>query len=63
MGQLTRILRYCMLMVSSPAPPHVHPAKKSLALVTGQLSKEIQEVGLEIGTLFGVVDEDILRLQ
>ena len=34
-----------------------------LVLVTGQLSKEIQEVGLEIEKLFGTLDEDSLKLQ
>ena len=34
-----------------------------LVLVTGQLSKEIQEVGQEIGILFGIFDEDVLKLQ
>lgn len=33
------------------------------ALVTGQLSKEIHDVGKEIENLFGVLDEDALKLQ
>jgi len=33
------------------------------ALVTGQLSKEIREVGREIEKLFGVLDEELLKLQ
>ncbi|MCJ1294171.1 hypothetical protein MMC34_005728 [Xylographa carneopallida] len=33
------------------------------ALVTGQLSKEIKEIGKEIETLFGVLDEDLFKLQ
>ena len=33
------------------------------ALVTGQLSKEIQDVGHEIENLFGVLDEDLLKLR
>jgi len=33
------------------------------ALVTGQLSKEIREVGREIEKLFGVLDEELLNLQ
>ena len=33
------------------------------ALVTGQLSKEIQQVGNVIEELFGVLDEDLLKLQ
>jgi hypothetical protein len=33
------------------------------ALVTGQLSKEIREAGKEIETLFGVLDEDTLKLR
>ena len=35
----------------------------NLALVTGQLSKEITDVGNEIEKLFGVLDEEILKLQ
>jgi hypothetical protein len=34
-----------------------------LALVTGQLSKEITEVGKELEQLFGVLDEETLKLQ
>ena len=33
------------------------------ALVTAQLSSEIRELLLEIEGLFGVLDEDLLRLQ
>ena len=33
------------------------------ALVTGQLSKEIQDMGGEIETLFGVLNEELLKLQ
>lgn len=33
------------------------------ALVTGQLSKEIHDVGREIEALFGVLNEDLLKLQ
>ncbi|KAK4693510.1 hypothetical protein P7C71_g3909, partial [Lecanoromycetidae sp. Uapishka_2] len=33
------------------------------ALVTGQISKEITDVGKEIEHLFGVLDEDMLKLQ
>lgn len=33
------------------------------ALVTGQLSNEIKEVLKEIEGLFGVLDEDVLKLQ
>ena len=33
------------------------------ALVTGQLSKEIKEIGKEIEILFGVLDEDMFKLQ
>ena len=38
-------------------------ANPALALVTGQLSKEITEVGKEVETLFGVLDEESLQLQ
>ena len=34
-----------------------------LALVTGQLSKEITDVGKEIEKLFGVLNEELLQLQ
>lgn len=34
-----------------------------LALVTGQLSKEITVAGKEIEKLFGVLNEDLLKLQ
>lgn len=33
------------------------------ALVTGQLSSEIKEILMEIEGLFGVLDEDLLKLQ
>ena len=54
----------CMLMVSS-ITNGLDQANKSfaIALVTGQLSKEIREVGQEIEKLFGVLDEELLRLQ
>lgn len=34
-----------------------------IALVTGQLSNEIREVVKEIESLFGTLDEDLLKLQ
>lgn len=34
-----------------------------VALVTGQVSKEITDIGNEIEQLFGVLDEDVLKLQ
>ena len=34
-----------------------------VALVTGQLSKEITGLGKEIEKLFGVLNEDLLKLQ
>ena len=34
-----------------------------VALVTGQLSKEITDLGKEIEKLFGVLNEDLLKLQ
>jgi len=33
------------------------------ALVTGQLSKQIKDMGKEIEKLFGVLNEDLLKLQ
>lgn len=38
-------------------------ADHALALVTGQLSKEITDVGKEIEKLFGVLNEELLQLQ
>lgn len=35
----------------------------SLALVTGQLEKAIKKIGDELETLFGNLDEDLLKLQ
>ncbi len=32
-------------------------------LITGLLSKEIREVGKEIEKLFGILNEDLLKLQ
>lgn len=32
------------------------------ALVTGQIAREIDEAGKEIDRLFGVVDEDMLKI-
>lgn len=34
-----------------------------IALVTGQLSKEITDAGKEIEKLFGVLNEELLQLQ
>ena len=38
-------------------------ANVNLALVTGQLAKEITDVGKEMEKLFGVLDEEMLQLQ
>lgn len=35
---------------------------KKTVLVTGQLSKEIEGISEEIGRLFGVLDEDAIKL-
>lgn len=35
---------------------------KPLALVTGQLSNEIMEIMEDIGKLFGVLNEDVVKL-
>ncbi len=48
--------------------PLVHPPvcpciDGNAALVTGQLSKEIREVVQVVESLFGVLDEDLLKLQ
>lgn len=55
-----------MLTVSQCWHPKIRScvhAKPALALVTGQLSKEITDVGKEIEKLFGVLDEELLQLQ
>ena len=38
-------------------------ADTNLALVTGQLSKEITDAGDEIEKLFGFLNEELLQLQ
>jgi hypothetical protein len=38
-------------------------ADKSVALVTGQLAKDLTIIGQEIEKLYGVLHEDDLRLQ
>ena len=38
-------------------------ADKTVALVTGQLAEEIKGLGQEIEKLFGVLNEDLLKLQ
>ena len=47
-----------MYVYADPPSPSPH-----LALVTGQLSKEITDVGREIEALFGVLNEEVLQLQ
>lgn len=44
-------------------PKYLLTQQRHLALVTGQLSKEIREVSGEIENLFGVLNEDLLQLQ
>ena len=47
-----------MYVYADPTFPTFNPA-----LVTGQLSKEITDVGKEIEQLFGVLNEELLQLQ
>ena len=73
-----RTLSCFMLMVSPPSSifprgflviPRARISQKQIlttslvALVTGQLSKEITVLGKEIEKLFGVLNEDLLKLQ
>ena len=51
---------------SSPQPPFANEegyADFNVALVTGQLCNEILEVISEVSKLFGVLNEDALKLQ
>ena len=61
------ILLHCMHMVRLFScvcrPNHPLIPRRNLALVTGQLSKEIREVGEEFDSLFGVLNEDLLQLR
>ncbi len=56
-----------MLMVRKTVLPNATMSQLivsfAIALITGQLSKEISVVGKEIEKLFGVLDEDLLKLQ
>ena len=38
-------------------------AYENTALVTGQLAEEIKKIGNEIEDLFGVLNEDLLKLR
>jgi len=52
-----------MHIVSLPFPPFgSSSADERSVLVTGQLSKEINEIITEIGQLFGVLSEDVVQL-
>lgn len=42
---------------------HILTETIMIALVTGQLSNEIREVVNEIESLFGTLNEDLLKLQ
>ena len=46
-----------------PVCVYMYADPTNLALVTGQLSKEITDVGREIEQLFGVLNEELLQLQ
>lgn len=63
----TKTMLFCMLMVRKTVLPNATMSQLivsfAIALITGQLSKEISVVGKEIEKLFGVLDEDLLKLQ
>ena len=64
--QRTRISNYCMLMVGLRVSDQVKlsAANRSFpALVTGQIANEITSIGSEIENLFGVLDEEMLKLE
>ena len=53
-----------MVGVGVEGQPVKHPRLIPLAvLVTGQLSEEITKIGEELATLFGKLDDDLLKLQ
>ena len=53
-----------MRTVSRYSLPRVlSSANLGTALVTGQLAEEIRKIGKEIEELFGVLDEETLKLQ
>lgn len=56
-------LLYAYGMFCSVAATCRYYSKHCAALVTGQLSKEIKEVIKEVENLFGVLNEDLLKLQ
>ena len=60
-----RILSFCMRMVSHESFFHIAYLELIflVALVTGQLSKEIKDMGREVERLFGALNEDLLKLQ
>jgi hypothetical protein len=66
---LTKIFHYRKMSTSSQDPGVVvakdedYEMLYAYALVTGQLAEEIGRVEKEVEGLFGVVDEDLLKLQ
>ena len=63
---LIRILNYSMHMVRLPAlaePISICTDYFVIALVTGQLAVELEEVGRYIVQLYGTLDEDSLKLR
>ncbi|KAG9234793.1 Fusaric acid resistance protein-like-domain-containing protein [Amylocarpus encephaloides] len=66
---LTKIFQYRKSAASSEDPSAVVATDEdyellyAYALVTGQLAEEIKKIEKEVELLFGVVDEDLLKLQ
>lgn len=59
--RITRCFTPTVCVILSPYTLDVSNFKKTV-LVTGQLSKEIEGISEEIGRLFGVLDEDAVKL-
>lgn len=60
---LAKIFRFRKEMENSEASDEDFALLYAYALVTGQLSNEIEEVGKEIEKLFGTLNEDALKLE
>ena len=66
---LTRIFQYRKFAASGEDPSMViakdedYELLYAYALVTGQLAEEIARIEKEVEGLFGIVDEDLLKLQ
>ena len=60
---LAKIFRFRNEIENSTVTDEDFALLYAYALVTGQLSKEIMEVGKEIEELFGTLNEDSLKLE